>query len=114
MISVAKVAVFQNWTGKTFRQMAADVDHIEAYDLFYAELSSFTHADVHLADRYLQNSPDGPTWSQRANEGDVGNVFRHAASFLTCFFELFSAQFGTWTEAEVRGCWKLDSEEVIH
>ena len=30
------------------RQMAAKVDHLEAYDVFHAELSSFAHADAHL------------------------------------------------------------------
>jgi len=96
---------FQNWSGKTVRQMAAEVNHVEAYDVFYTELSSFTHGDVHLADRFLQHRPDGPVWSQRADEGDVGNVFRHAASFLTCFLELFGRQFSTLSEVEVQGCW---------
>ncbi len=96
---------FQNWSGRTVRQMAAEVDHVEAYDIFYAELSSFTHVDVHLADRFLQPRPDGPVWSQRAQEGDVGNVFRHAASFLTCYLELFGRQFKTWSEAEVQQFW---------
>jgi hypothetical protein len=98
---------FHNWSGKTVRQMAAEVDHIEAYDIFYAELSSFTHVDVRLADRFLQRRPDGLVWSQRAGEGDVGNVFRHAASFLTCYLELFGRQFKTWPEAEVQKCWHM-------
>lgn len=98
---------FQNWSGKTLRQVAAEVDHAEAYDVFYAELSSFAHADVHLADRFLQVHPDGPVWSQRAEEGDVGNVFRYAASFLTCYLELFSREFKSWSEAEVQKCWQV-------
>lgn len=105
-----KQTVFQNWSGKTLRQMAAEVDHVEAYDIFYAELSSFTHVDVHLADRFLQRRPDGLVWSQRAEEGDVGNVFRHAASFLTCYLEFFSRQFKTWSEADVKNCWKVKAE----
>lgn len=96
---------FKNWSGKTLYQMAVEVDHVEAYDIFYAELSSFTHVDVHLADRFLQNHPDGPMWSQRANESDVGHVFRYAASFLTCYLELFGKQFKTWTESEVQNMW---------
>jgi hypothetical protein len=104
-----KTSELQNWSGKTIRQIASDVGHEEAYDIFYAELSSFTHADVHLVDRYLQLRPDGPVWSQKASEYDVGNVFRHAASFLTCYLELFGRQFKTWTEAEVSSCWKVSS-----
>jgi len=103
-----KEAVFQNWSGKTLRQMAVEVDHVEAYDIFYSELSSFTHVDVHLANRFLQVRPDGPAWTQRAHEGDVGNVFRHAASFLTCYLELFGRQFKTWSEAEAQDCWKTN------
>lgn len=107
-----KAVIFQNWTGKTVRQMAQEVDHLEAYDLFYSELSSFTHADVHLADRYLKIRPDGPIWSQRANESEVGNVFRHAATFLTCYLELFGGQFQTWSETEARGCWSASAPKT--
>lgn len=101
---------FRNWSGKDIRQMAVEVDHVEAYDIFYSELSSFTHVDVHLADRFLQVRPDGPVWSQRAEEGDVGNVFRHAASFLTCYLELFSRQFKVWSEIDVQDCWAVKAE----
>jgi hypothetical protein len=94
------------WSGKTIRQMAFEVDHVEAYDIFYSELSSFTHGDVHLANRYLQLRPDGPVWSQKADKNDAGNVFRYAASFLACNMELFGGQFKTWSEAEVSSCLK--------
>lgn len=104
-----KTMVWRNWSGVSLRQMAIAVDHVEAYDIFYSELSSFTHVDVHLADRFLQRRPDGPVWSQRAEEGDVGNVFRYAASFLTCYLELFGRQFKTWPEAAVQGCWKTEA-----
>lgn len=107
-----KTIVFQNWSGKTVRQMAAEVDHLEAYDTFYAELSSFAHVDVRLADRFLHNRPDGPLWSQRAEEGDVGNVFRYAASFLTCYLELFGRQFKTWSEGEVQKCWQVGANQT--
>jgi hypothetical protein len=103
-----KETVFQNWCGKSLRQMATEVDHLEAYDTFYSELSSFTHVDVHLADRFLQHRPEGMVWSQRAEYSDVGNVFRHAASFLTCYMELFARQFGTWSEADVQRCWEVE------
>jgi hypothetical protein len=102
-----KGTMFHNWSGKTLRQLASEVDHLEAYDIFYCELSSFTHVDVHLADRFLQNRPDGYVWSQRAAIGDVGNVFKHAASFLTCYLELFGRQFRTWAEEDVRKCWEV-------
>ena len=105
-----KQTVFQNWSGKTLRQMATEVDHTEAYDIFYTELSSFTHVNVHLADRFLHLQPNGPTWSMRADELDVGNVFRHAASFLTCYLELFGHQFNTWSKTEVDNCWKVKPE----
>jgi len=109
-----KTSLFQNWTGRSLRQMAEEVEHAEAYDLFYTELSSFTHADVHLANRYLRVHPDGPTWSQRASEGDAGNVFRHASSFLTCYLGLFGEQFKTWNEAEVDSCWRFDASDKIN
>ncbi len=102
-----KPEISQNWSGKSIRQMALDVDHVEAYDIFYTALSSFTHVDVHLADRFLQHRADGPVWSQQAEEGDVGNVFRYAASFMTCYLKLFSRQFATWLEADVQECWKI-------
>jgi hypothetical protein len=101
--------IFRNWAGKPLHKMASEVNHLEAYEIFYAELCSFTHADVHLADRYLQLRPSGPVWSQKASECDVGKVFKHAASFLTCHLELFGRQFKTWTEAEVAHCWEVDS-----
>lgn len=99
------------WSGKTIRQMASEVDHIESYDIFYSELSSFTHGDVHLADRFLQHHSDGYVWSQKANEYDVGNVFRHAISFLECNLKLFGGQFKTWTEVEVNNCRTISTDE---
>jgi hypothetical protein len=93
------------WSGKSIHEMASEVDHVEAYDIFYSELSSFTHGDVHLADRFIHHRPDGYVWSQKAREFDVGNVFRHAISFLACNLTLFGGQFKTWTEEEVNNCW---------
>ncbi len=101
-----KGSVARNWSDKSIYQMAKEVNHEEAYDIFYAELSTFTHVDVHLADRFLKHDSDGPIWSQRATEFDVGNVFRHTASFLTCFLELFSDQFKTWSQSDVQACWQ--------
>ena len=56
---------FQTWSGKTLRQIAIEVDHAEAYDVFYADLSSFAHADVRLADRFLRLRDGGLKWSAR-------------------------------------------------
>jgi len=92
--------------------MAAEVEHLEAYDTFYADLSSFTHVDVRLADRFLHNRPDGPACSQRTEEGDVGNVFRWAASFLTCYLELFGRQLCTWSEDAVQERWQMEAGQA--
>lgn len=99
--------IFKNWSGKNIRQMASEVDHVEAYDIFYSELSSFAHADIHLADHFLQRRPEGWMWSQQSDEVDVGGVFRHAANFLTCYMKLFSRQIKSWSEAEVENCWSV-------
>ena len=98
---------FANWSGKSLRQMAREVDHLEPYDIFYAELSSFTHADVRLADRFLKVRPEGPMWTQRTKEADLGHAFRFAAIFLTCNLELFASEFGLWTRDDVENCWKV-------
>ncbi|MGO9010419.1 MAG: DUF5677 domain-containing protein [Bryobacteraceae bacterium] len=98
----------RNWSGKTIREMAVAVEHEEAYDVFYAELSSFTHVDVRLANRFLRLGADGMSWSQRAREFDVGNVFRHAASFLTCYLGLFGRQLGAWDAQAIEKCWNVE------
>jgi hypothetical protein len=98
---------FPNWSGKSLRQMAIDVNHTEAYDVFYADLSSFAHADVRLADRFLRIRDGNLNWSARARDGDVGNVFRYAATFLTCFLELFGQQFSLWSKSEIDECWNV-------
>lgn len=104
---------FHNWSGKTLRQMAAEVDHVEAYDIFYADLSSFAHVDVHLADRFLQHKNNGLVWSQGADEFDVACVFRHAVRFLMCYMSLFAREFGQWSEAEVEECWQATARNGI-
>jgi len=85
--------------------MAIDVKHEEAYDVFYAELSSFTHIDVRLANRFLRLRSDEMTWSPRAREFDVGNVLRYAAIFLDCHLKLFGQQLGVWDSQAVERCW---------
>jgi hypothetical protein len=98
--------VFSSWSGKSIRQMSVEVDHEEAYDVFYSELSSFTHGNVTLANRFLRIKSEGLLWTMKANEFDVGNIFRYAATFFTCFLELFGEQFGTWNVSDVESCWK--------
>jgi hypothetical protein len=100
-----------NWAGKSIREMAADVDHLEAYDIFYADLSAFTHVNVMLANRFLRLQNDDIGWTMRANEYDVGNVFRYTATFLTCFLQLFGKQFGLWDEQRVMSCWNIPGSE---
>ena len=89
-----------------FRDFRGEVDHEEAYDVFYSYLSSFAHADIHLVDHFLKLGPDGAEWSTRSDEAHVGNVFRYAATFLTCFLGLLGEQFHTWSEADTRMCWE--------
>jgi hypothetical protein len=103
-----------SWSGKSLYAMAKEVDHLEAYEIFYADLSSFAHVNVILANRFLRLkglSGDGPVWSQRANEFDVANVFRYAAIFLTCFLELFGKEFGLWDTGRIEACWNFPEAE---
>lgn len=97
-----------SWSGKSIKKLAAEVDHEEAYDTFYAQLSSFTHGDVRSANRFLRFQPDGPFWTQRASTYDVGEVLHCAASFLACFLNLFGEQFATWDIAAVDTCWDAE------
>lgn len=94
-----------NWSGKSIRKMAIEVDHEEAYDIFYADLSSFTHADVRLANRFLHLNSAGMSWSSHASYPDVGGVFRYADIFLSCFLGLFGQEFKMWSEKDVKKCW---------
>src|SRR5579859_3793374 len=105
----AKGKRITSWSGKSIRAMAKEVDHLEAYDIFYADLSSFAHVNVTVANRFLRSDGlvhgDGPAWSMRATEFDVASAFRYAATFLTCFMELFGKEFKAWKPTEVRACW---------
>jgi hypothetical protein len=104
--SKAKVRIFANWSGKSLRELAVLVDHEEAYDVFYSDLSSFAHVDVRLANRFLRIKPEGLSWTQRALQPDVGGVIRYAAIFLDCFLRLFGREFGSWDESDVQQCWE--------
>lgn len=104
-----KGQTFDNWSGMSIRKLAREVGHEEAYDNFYSELSSFTHADVRMANRFLRLRPDGPSWTQRANGRDVGEVLHYAASFLTCYLKQFGLQFDVLDSAAVEACWDAAS-----
>jgi len=104
-----RARAYRNWSGKNIREMAVEVAHEEAYDVFYAELSSFTHADIQLANRFLRLGTGGMSWSQRAREFDVGNVLRHAASFSDLLpGALFGRQIGAWDQRTVNACWNVE------
>ena len=85
--------------------MEVEVDHEEAYDIFYADLSSFTHADVRLANRFHRLDPLGMSWSSQAHPPDIGGVFRYADIFLSCYLSLFGEEFGLWEKSKVDKCW---------
>lgn len=84
--------------------MAVEVDHEEAYDVFYAELSSFTHIDVRLANRLLRIIPGQVSWTRRAREFEPVGVFRYPAMFL-------GREFGPWTTDDVSASW--DAGELL-
>jgi hypothetical protein len=95
----------KSWSGKSIYAMAKEVDHVEAYEIFYADLSSFTHVNVQLANRFLRLRPNGVSWTMKASAFDVGNVFRYAATFLTCFLQHFGKVFDGWDAKTVEACW---------
>jgi len=99
-----KHILYNNWSGKSIREMAIEVDHEEAYDIFYADLSSFTHVDVRLADRFLRLNRSGMSWSTEAKYYDINSVFRYADIFLSCFLSLFGKTFDLWCDKEVHKC----------
>lgn len=96
-----------SWSGKSIRELAGAVDHEEAYESFYSDLSSFAHGDVRMANKFLRLQPTGLAWTQRAKRYDVGQVFHDASSFLTCFLKLFGSQFGAWSATVVDACWEV-------
>lgn len=95
-----------SWAGKHIRDMAVEVRHEEAYDIFYTYLSSYAHANIRLADRFLRATPVGPVWTMRAEEFHVGLVFQQSAIFFTCFLELLAREFGVWAEDASGQCWQ--------
>lgn len=102
---------FRSWSGKSIREMAVEIDHEIEYDIFYSELSLFAHTNVPLANRFLRIRSDGLSWSQKSTEFDVGNVFRHAAIFFSCFLRLFGEEFNAWPDSAVTNCWEFPVKE---
>jgi hypothetical protein len=100
-----RLTLSHNWSGLSIKEMAKRVDHVEAYDVFYSDLSSYTHADVHLADSFLHLSNEGKRWTMRAHEGDFAFTVRYAITFLECFLTLFAAEFGSWSQSDVASAW---------
>ncbi len=101
-----KMIKYRNWSGKTIRAMALDVDHEVEYDILYSELSSFVHTDVRLADRFLKFGKDNPYWSTRSGEYDIGNVLRHTATFLSCYLNLLADNFTVFYSQDIQNCWQ--------
>lgn len=103
-----KKKMFTNWANKSMREMAIEVNHEIEYDIFYPELSNFTHNNIHLADLFLTTRDDSPFWTTRADEGNIGYVFGHVATFFSCFLTLMSRQFNLGIEKDIDECWNLD------
>lgn len=97
--------LYNNWSGKSLRKMAVEVGQVEAYDTFYAQLSSFSHGDIQMANRFVKLQPGGFSWSQRANWYDVGEVLHHTAVFAASFLGLYGEEFGAWDDTAVEECW---------
>jgi len=93
--------IFISWAGKNIPEMAREVDHEIEYDLFYSELSSFVHTNVRSADQFLRSDSFGFYWTQHPSEYHIGNVFRHATTFFSCFLVLFGKEFKIWSEQDV-------------
>lgn len=49
------------WSGKTIRDMAEDVGHINAYDSAYTLMSNLEHSNATSTDAYITEGPDGLT-----------------------------------------------------
>lgn len=96
-----KKGKIKHWSGKNLYDMACEVDHSMVYEIFYSELSSFIHADVKLADCFLQSRDDNFVWSQKASGYHVANVFQHAVVYLECIMNLFAREFELWSEQDI-------------
>ena len=101
-IKNGKKIKYSNWSGKSIRDMACDVNHEIEYDLFYRDLSSYTHANVKLADQFLNKNEQGFYWTLKPEKFQLFSVFRYATTFFMCFLELFGGEFNLWSVQEIR------------
>ena len=102
--------VFQNWSGKSIREMAKEVDHELEYDISYSRLSSFIIADPRSTVQFLKKESSGQIITPRSEDYEEGFIFSNSATFLDCFLRLFGNEFNLWTEEEVDACWKFDTD----
>ncbi len=98
---------FSNWSGKSIREMAENVDHLESYDYFYTFLSSFVHGDIEEIDRFLRINQESMIWTLQTDEFDIGNVFSNASTFFHCLLSLFGEKLKIWDKEIVDKCWEV-------
>jgi hypothetical protein len=99
-----KRKLFQNWSGKSLKEKAKEVDHEIEYDHYYTNFSNFTHANIKLADRFLKFDKTSPYWSMKADDADVGFIFLYASELFACFLTLVSKKFNLGIEEEINNC----------
>jgi hypothetical protein len=102
-----KLRPFSNWANKSLKDIARLVNHEIEYDLFYAELSEFTHSTVHLADLFLKSSHWPPRWSTHADEDNIDIVFAYASEFFSCFLSRMSKEFHLDIQEQIDSCASL-------
>jgi hypothetical protein len=99
-----KLRPFSNWANKSLKEIAQAVNHEIEYDLFYPELSEFTHSTVHLADLFLKSKHWPPQWSTHADEDNIDLVFAYASEFFSCFLSRFAQEFKLNLQKEIDSC----------
>jgi hypothetical protein len=98
---------FQNWSGKSIKEMARDVNQELEYEIEYSKLSSFVHADIRLAGRFLKAKGAEPYWSLKNEEIAVGLVFDRSASYFASFLRFIGNEFKLWTDKDIDSCWEF-------
>lgn len=93
-----------NWSGISIRKMSGEVDLEEMYDIFYSNLSNYTHANVSIIRSILKNNPETIEFSMSPNIRELESVFNYAVIFLTSFLELYGEQFKSWSISDINNC----------